>query len=283
MRQAELHLELKESLIADYQFKIESAIRNELDRYKNSPFYGSLSYALAGGKRVRPFILLLCAESVGRIQADPLPAAIAVELLHTESIIHDDILDQEISRRDKLTFHVRYGLGASILSADFVFGIILDIASRYVDPRIARELSSASLRMCEGEFEELKIDPELYNLKWNDYIYLISQKTASLFQTSSRIGGIIGGGNEKEIEAISTYGLCLGIAYQIRDDFLDWENDKKAIEVSEIETKMPLLSYLKEMSGFYSEAAKKSLAILAESEAKKSLLELADFTITRNM
>jgi len=264
----------------DYYSQIEKAIDVELDLYKGSYFHSSLRYALEGGKRIRPIILLLSAESIGRNDTDPLPVAIAVELLHTESIIHDDILDHEIIRRDRPAFHVRYGLGASLLTADFVFGIILDIASRYEDKRIAKELSSVALRMCEGEFGELKIDPKIYQLSWDEYINLISQKTASLFEVSAKIGGIIGGGKEDEIKALSNYGHLLGIAYQIQDDIQDWGKEDKVANALKIEQD-DKLSYLKRMSELYALEAKQKLKPLKDTDAKRHLIDLADFMISR--
>ncbi|MCP8320214.1 MAG: polyprenyl synthetase family protein [archaeon] len=266
----------------DYYSQIEEAIKVELDLYKESHFYGSLRYALEGGKRIRPVILLLSAESIGRSDTDPLPVAIAVELLHTESVIHDDILDHEIIRRDRPAFHVRYGLGASLLTADFVFGIILNIASRYEDKRIARELSSVALRMCEGEFGELKIDPKIYRLSWDEYINLISQKTASLFEVSAKIGGIVGGGTEDEIEALSNYGHLLGIAYQIQDDIQDWGKEDKVANALKIEQD-DKISYLRKMSELYALEAKQKLKPLKDTNAKRHLIDLADFMISRRL
>ncbi|MGQ9468255.1 MAG: polyprenyl synthetase family protein [Nitrososphaerales archaeon] len=266
----------------DYYSRIEEAIKVELDRYKKSYFYGSLRYALEGGKRLRPLILLLSAESIGRSATNPLPVAIAVELLHTESMIHDDILDNEILRRDRLAFHIRYGLGASLLTADFVFGIVLDIASRYEDKRIVKELSSVGLRMCEGEFSELKIDPKIYRLSWDEYINLISQKTASLFEASAKIGGIVGGGTEDEIKALSNYGHLLGIAYQIQDDIQDWGKEDKVANALKIE-QGDKISHLRKMSELYAIEAKQKLNSLKDTDAKRHLIYLADFIISRRL
>ncbi|MEM3437338.1 MAG: polyprenyl synthetase family protein [Nitrososphaerales archaeon] len=262
----------------NYYYQIEEAIKVELNRYKGSNFYSSLLYASEGGKRIRPILLLLSAESIGRINDDPLPVAVAVELLHTESIIHDDILDNETFRRDRPAFHIKYGLGASLLTADFVFGIILEIASRYRDKRIAKELSSVALRMCEGEFRELNIDPKTHRLSWEEYIELISQKTASLFEVSAKIGGIVGGGNENEIETLSDYGRFLGIAYQIQDDIQDWGKEDKIVNALNIKQN-DKITYLRDMSELYAIEAKQRLKFLKDTPAKKNLIDLADFII----
>jgi octaprenyl-diphosphate synthase len=270
--------------IKGYTDRIEDALKKELAHYSWSCFYDPMCYAIEGGKRVRPLILTLSAESVGDGGDDTSLAAVAVELLHTESIIHDDIIDQDISRRERMAFHVKYGYSASVLSADFVFGMILDIASRYSNPAVARELSSAALRMCEGEFRELKIDPGNYRIGWEEYVSILSQKTASLFQTSAKIGAIIGGGDGAQVNALSNYGLHLGIAYQIQDDFLDWGDDgkiTKALEMNRAYRDVP--TYLKKMSRLYADKAKKDLNLLQESPAKRYLFELADFTVSRTI
>ncbi len=151
-----------------------------------------------------------------------LDAAVAVELLHAESIIHDDIIDQEASRRGRAAFHVRYGYSTSLLTADFVFAMILAIAARYPDRRVATTISNAAMNMCEGEYAELTIDPEVYKLDWEEYLEVISKKTAALFETAVRLGGLVGGASPEKLEALTEYGRNLGIAYQIHDDILDW-------------------------------------------------------------
>ena len=266
----------------DYTDSIEEALKKEISHYSWSSFHDPMRYAVDGGKRVRPVILLLAAEAIGKQSEDPYAAAVAVELLHTESIIHDDIIDQEISRRERMSFHVKYGYSASVLTADFVFGMILEIASRYRDHEVARELSSAALRMCEGEFRELKIDPNSYRIGCEEYVSIISQKTASLFQTSSKIGAIIGGGDKEQVNSLSNYGLHLGIAYQTQDDILDWGDDGKitrALEINPPEEDM--LNYLKKMTQQYADKAKKDLKGLPDSPARNHLFQLADFTVSR--
>lgn len=280
------------SLIESFRLKttdqfsrIEAALEKEMKRYSWSPFYGPLLYALEGGKRIRPVILMLASEAVGSENDNSSLVAVAIELLHTESIIHDDIIDNEESRRDRVAFHIKYGNGASLLTADFVFGMILDIASRYENPRIAKELSNAALRMCEGEFLELKMDPTVHRISWDEYIGTISKKTASLFQTAARMGGIIGGGTDAEIAALSDYGLQLGIGYQIQDDILDWDRDGKMTKaiVMESENDPDNIAYLRRMSETHAELAISRLGELRQSRAKEFLLELADFSITRSV
>ena len=263
-----------------YHTRIEHGLSETLARFSESKFYELLNYAIQGGKRIRPLIVLLCYDAVGTavpLTDDPLPAAIAVELLHTESIIHDDIIDQDAFRRDREAFHTKFGLEASILSADFVLGIILDIASQYSDSRIGRELSRSVLKMSEGEVSELMINKNGQRISPQQYIEIISHKTASLFQSSAKLGAIIAGGKLHTIESISDFGLNLGIAYQVQDDLLDW--DQKASLEKALGTER---ENLQRMSHDFAVRAKDSLANLADSDAKERLLELAEFAVSRS-
>ncbi len=268
-----------------YIMRFDKALIKVFDNHLWSSFHEPLLYATHGGKRIRPLILMLSAEAVGVPSTKTDLASVAVELLHTESIIHDDIIDEQIKRRDRDSFHKRYGNNTSILSADFVFGIILEIASRYNDPRVAKELSLAAIKMCEGEQRELNMNAR--KVPWVEYLAVISEKTAVLFQTSSKLGAIIGGGNEEEIDGLAGFGVNLGIAYQIHDDILDWETDRKfsnemKISDDDEENEYVTLMKLKEMANVYAENAKNSLDVIRDSEQKEFLHDLADFTIRRD-
>lgn len=231
----------------------------------------SLCYSLSGNSKGQ------YAVGTGNpLTDDPAPAAVAVELLHTESIIHDDIIDEDDVRRDKESFNKRYGLGPSILSADFVLGMILQIASQYSDSRIGRELSKSVLRMSEGEFAELKVLTEKRQIKTDEYIEIIANKTASLFQSSARIGAIIAGAKQQTIESMSDFGLNLGIAYQMQDDLLDWNMKPSLQQALGAEQQT-----LQKMSYEFALASKNALAHLAYSESKERLEELAEFAVRR--
>jgi octaprenyl-diphosphate synthase len=269
---------------AQHLERIDGAIEAELSRYSDSRFHGPLRYALEGGKRIRPLVLLLAAEAVGRSDDDKvLDAAVAVELLHAESIIHDDIIDKEASRRGRAAFHVRYGYSTSLLIADFVFAMILAIAARYPDRRVATSISNAAMNMCEGEYAELTIDPEVYKLDWEEYLEVISKKTAALFETAVRLGGLVGGATPEQLEALTEYGRYLGIAYQIHDDILDWgAEDKITAALKRQGEERPLLNRLQTMTDSYAKKAKERLSVLDNNEATSLLRELTDFSVKRD-
>ena len=275
-------LEALEARMKSYALRVNSALVRELKLYTHSRFHDPLVYAIEGGKRVRPVMLMLSAEALGRTDDSVLGAAVAVELLHTESIIHDDVIDEERVRRAKMPFHLKYGYSASLLSADFVFAMILAIAARYDDRRIAEELSNAALQMAEGEYSELTIDPQIYKLTWDEYIRIITEKTASLFETSAKLGALVGGGEEKEVEALADYGRCIGIAYQLKDDLLDWRSqDKVSLGLLKTHSESEVVGKMTAQAESYAEEAKRRLMNLPRNEATILLQDLSDFSILR--
>jgi octaprenyl-diphosphate synthase len=275
-------LESIEARMRCYSERADKALAQELALYKHSRFHDPLVYAVEGGKRVRPVLLMLSAEALGCKDESMLGASVAVELLHTESIIHDDIIDEEMARRAKMTFHVKYGYSASLLTADFVFAMILAIAARHRDRRVAEEISSASLRMAEGEYSELTIDPQVYNLTWDEYLKIIADKTAALFETSAKLGALVAGGSEKEVTALAEYGRSLGIAYQLKDDLLDWRSqDKIALGLLKNHSESEVVGKMTALSQNYAEEAKRQLMALPRSSVTAFLEDLTDFTILR--
>lgn len=278
-----ISLEALEARMKSYAVKVDAALARELKLYTHSRFHDPLVYATEGGKRVRPVILMLSAEALGCKDDSVLGAAVAVELLHTESIIHDDVIDEEKVRRSKMPFHVKYGYSASLLSADFVFAMILAIAARYDDRRIAEEVSNAALQMSEGEYSELTIDPQIYKLSWDEYLRIVTEKTASLFETSAKLGALIAGGDEKEVEALADYGRCMGIAYQLKDDLLDWRSqDKVTLGLLKTLSESEVVGKMTAQAESYAEEAKRRLMHLPRNEASLLLEDLSDFSIMRD-
>jgi len=265
--------------IAFYAKMVDEALNGELQNYLDSDFYEPLKYALEGGKRIRPIILLLSNKVAGGCEADALKEAVAVELLHTESIIHDDIIDDETVRRGKPVFYLMYGYNTSLLTADFVFGIILSIVARS-KKNIAEDLASAALQMCEGEILEMKVEGSSNEVPLDEYLLIVRKKTASLFEAAAKIGAKLASADEKVIEALARYGLNIGIAYQIQDDILDWNNGSKIarrIKAGNADVK----KVLAEIASRYANEAKRNLRDLPDCEAKQILYEIADFAVNR--
>ncbi|MFB5633263.1 MAG: polyprenyl synthetase family protein [Candidatus Nitrosomaritimum aestuariumsis] len=263
-----------------YIDKINQSLDKELDLYSESEFIEPLKYSLDGGKRIRPIILVLAAESIGKVDDNTLAASCAVEFLHMESIIHDDIIDNETLRRQRDPFHIKYGYNTSVLTGDFVLGLILGISSRLDNARITKELASTAMLMSEGEMIENRLETS-EDVTFDDYLKVIEYKTAVAFQAASRIGAIIGKGTEEEIESLTEYGKNIGIAYQIRDDLLDWKNEDKLFNLLIKKSSDPrdVFDKMEEMLKEYSDKARKGLRKIPENDAKNNLENLIKFTM----
>ena len=263
----------------EYIKKIDQALDNELSLYSESEFIEPLKYSLEGGKRIRPIILTLAAESVGKIDDNTLAASCAVEFLHMESIIHDDIIDNETMRRQKDPFHIKFGYNTSVLTGDFVLGLILAICSKLDNARITKDLATTAMLMSEGEMIETRLENS-DDVTFDDYLKVIEYKTATAFEVAARTGAIIANGAEDQIEALSEYGINLGIAYQIRDDLFDWKNEEKLFNILIKKTADPrdVFNKMEELLKEYAEKARAALRIIPDSDAKNNLENLIKFT-----
>jgi octaprenyl-diphosphate synthase len=263
----------------EYIKKIDQALDNELSLYSESEFIEPLKYSLEGGKRIRPIILTLAAESVGEIDDNTFEASCAVEFLHMESIIHDDIIDNETMRRQKDPFHIKYGYNTSVLTGDFVLGLILAICSKLDNARITKDLATTAMLMSEGEMIETRLENS-DDVTFDDYLKVIEYKTATAFEVAARTGAIIANGSEEQIEALSKYGINLGIAYQIRDDLFDWKNEEKLFNILIKKTSDPrdVFNKMEELLKEYAEKARVALRTIPDSDAKNNLENLIKFT-----
>lgn len=271
---------------SSYLSKIDEYLARELDLYSWSEFYTPLRYASEGGKRIRPLILVLSAETISasrqavtNITEDMFLSSCAIELLHTQSVIHDDIIDKENYRRGKPSFHIKYGYNSSILTADFVLGIILNICTKINNAKISSELSKAAIKMSEGEMMEIKLTNDPF-LKDDDYIKVVENKTASLFEAASKIGSLLGTGTEEEICAMGSFGHLLGIAYQIHDDIMDWNNEDRLFNILVRNNKQSaeFIERMEKLYISYSSKAKNELKKISDSISKKHLEHLTDLT-----
>ncbi len=266
---------------SEYIKKINDVLDSELELYIESEFKEPLKYALDGGKRIRPIILLLASECVGQIDDNTLAAACAIEFLHTESVIHDDIIDNETLRRQKDPFHIKYGYNTSVLTGDFVLGLILSIASRINNPRVTKNLATTAMMMSEGEVIESRLETS-QDITFDDYLKVIEYKTATAFETASRLGAIISGGTDVEIESLADYGKNIGIAYQIRDDLHDWKNEDKLFNLLIKNSSDPrdVFNDMEELLKKYTDRAVFSIRKIKDSQAKNNLENLVRFTTT---
>jgi len=172
-----------------------------------------IRYALSSpGKRVRPLILLFSSEAFGGSAETAMKAALAVELVHAASLVHDDILDYGLERRGGASTLGRFGRDSALLAGDFLISKSIDLISSY-GQKVICTFARACMSMSEGEMMDisLNISPESYNR-------CIFLKTATLFAASARIGCLIAGADERDAAGFESYGTHLGLAYQILDD-----------------------------------------------------------------
>ena len=267
----------------EYINKINESLSREIESYSWSEFYLPLKYACQGGKRIRPLLLNLAAETINNDNISSLNSksrenifavSSAIELLHTESVIHDDIIDSDNIRRGLPSFHVKYGYNASILTADFILGIILNISAKTNNNRVTQELSTASIKMSEGEMLELRLVKN-HKISQEEYITVIENKTASLFEASAKIGAILANGNEDQINALANFGRLLGIAYQIHDDLIDYNNEERLfnILVKQNDEDNIFIEIMENTYVNYSLLAKKELDGIESNHHSKKILQ----------
>ncbi|MCL5771170.1 MAG: polyprenyl synthetase family protein [Actinobacteria bacterium] len=200
----------------------------ELEKYIKDFVYGfngilreTLSNTLlAGGKRIRPALFLICAKSENYDIKRLIPAAAAIEFLHTASLIHDDIIDKSLLRRGKKTIHNIYDKDTARYVGDYLFTYAFYILNTYNDYKILREISETSQLLVFGEFDQIKTK-KILDQNEETYLEKINEKTSSLFKLSCVLGGILSGSSDEDIENLRRFGQYLGIAFQINDDLID--------------------------------------------------------------
>ena len=173
-----------------------------------------------GGKRIRPMVTLIAFKLfAGKRMADAVDIATAIELIHTATLLHDDIIDGAEFRRGKQSAYKRFGLKATLVTGDFLFIKAFEFAGKF-DETVVQWTADACTRLTEGEIlqgffnRNTKVTPK-------DYLEIVKRKTASLFQTGAKVGAYLAGASPSLIEEIGQYSLNLGIAFQIVDDVLD--------------------------------------------------------------
>lgn len=238
--------EIKEDLPL-VEMAIDSAIKSRNKRLKEAAY---LTFQ-AGGKRLRPALVLICGRVGNYNLKRLLPAALTVELIHTASLIHDDILDGATSRRGAPTINFRWDRDTATAVGDYMFATGFAKLAGLGNSRIIDIMAEASLSLSLGEWLELT---SAYKKRQtlDDYLLRIKNKTASLFSACCRVGGLLSGAETQEVEALGKYGENLGMAFQIFDDVLDIWGDEQILgkpvgsDLREGIATMPVLYALKE-------------------------------------
>ena len=245
--------------------RVEAEIRRELD--SPVPLIQEMGgyIAGAGGKRLRPMLLLLAARLAGYAGPRSVRLACVVEMLHTATLIHDDVVDQAPLRRGRPSANAQWGDDASVLVGDHLYAKSFAMLVRDNDRAVMETLARATVSMTEAEVFQLQLKRSGVTTE-ADYLRIITQKTASFISACCRIGALLGGLPAWQIDALTQYGMDIGVAFQISDDSLDFVADQdrlgKAIgaDLREGKRTLPLIAML-------------ARATPAESERVKSLLK----------
>lgn len=259
----------------------------------------AMNYSLlAGGKRLRPVLMMAACEAVGGEAKDVLVAASAIECIHSYSLVHDDLpaMDDDALRRGKPTNHVVYGEGMAILAGDGLLTEAFSLISRHylkegkaeIGLKLIEELASASgvLGMVGGQARDLLAEGR--KIQKDEMHYIHAKKTGALIRASVRMGAIAGGADEAALSALSNYGEKIGLAFQITDDILDVIGDTqtlgKAVGSDEKNEKAtyPSLYGLEEAKALAKEVCKEAKDYLSSLSGDKAVLEyMVDYILKR--
>ena len=277
--------------LAETEARIKRALINS-DIFFSAPGEHLLR---AKGKRLRPALVLLCAKLGKRNSEKAVDLAAALELIHTATLVHDDIIDNAKVRRKLPSLGVKFGLDTSILFGDFLFSKAFEIVSDLKIGSISSVLLRTTSAICQGEIRQLARAAR--PLEEKEYFQIIAKKTASLFSVCCETGGVLGGLGGEKTKELKTYGRNLGLGFQIADDCLDLVGDEKtagkSLRLDKKTGKMTLpLIYLHRWPGKtqdevinysrmtavkFEKRALAALGTFAESEAKASLKNIVEY------
>lgn len=230
--------------------RVELELSQFVSRLSNLNLHPQIEYAtLSQGKRLRPLLTILSAESVGGNRDRVMSLALAFEFLHTATLVHDDIIDHDEMRRGRPAVYSKWSMNDAILTGDACIAIAVDLASGY-DESVMKIIAQSALELCDGE--QIDVTSALGTSTEELYFKRIRDKSASLFRAAAHCGALAGGGTALRVNSLSMFGENLGIAYQLKDDLLDlrpkgngWLKDLKQGRIT-----LPLInSYLTSSPG----------------------------------
>ena len=216
------------SLIAADMLAVDEVIRSNL--YSDVALVRQIGEYIisAGGKRLRPMLVLLSAGAFGYRGSAQHELAAVVEFIHTATLLHDDVVDESDLRRGRKTANAMFGNAASVLVGDFLYSRAFQMMVRVGSMRVQEVLAEATNVIAEGEVLQL-MNIHNADIDEADYMRVIQYKTAKLFEAATRLGAIISNATPEQENAIAEYGMLLGTAFQIVDDVLDYTGDAAEI------------------------------------------------------
>jgi len=212
------------ALIADDMQEVDKVIASRLQ--SSVPLVGDVARYIisAGGKRLRPALLLLVSGALGYQGAQRHNLAAVVEFIHTATLLHDDVVDESTLRRGRATANESFGNPASVLVGDFLYSRAFQMMVDTDSLRVMQTLADATNVIAEGEVQQL-MNTHDASLNETGYLNVIRSKTAKLFEASARLAAILAGSTPEIEQACADYGQALGTAFQVIDDVLDYDGD----------------------------------------------------------
>ncbi|MBT5408410.1 MAG: octaprenyl diphosphate synthase [Gammaproteobacteria bacterium] len=246
---SEIHTLMKSDLVMTDEILV-----NRLD--SNVDLISQMSQYIinSGGKRIRPLLLLLCARATNYKGDYHHSMAVVIELIHTATLLHDDVVDNSSTRRGHETANELWGNAPSVLVGDFLYSRAFEIMVEPNSMQIMKILSKATNQISEGEVLQL-LNIKNANVSRSEYFEVIERKTACLFKAACQIAGILSESNKNIIDGLGSFGMHLGNAFQIKDDILDYESDPSAIgkevgdDLSEGKVTLPMIYALENTKG----------------------------------
>jgi len=210
--------------IGELKERIDEQLMIAAPQIEPRSLYEPIRYFLSiGGKRLRPILLILSARAVGGRDEQACDAAVAIELLHNFTLVHDDIMDHDHLRRGHATVHTRWDESVAILAGDGLIGLayrqLMKVSSQHLTS-VCRLFTEGVIEVCEGQAFDKEFETQ-ESVSLPDYFRMIGKKTGRLITMATQIGAILGGGSDEEIEILREYGQTIGVAFQIQDDLLD--------------------------------------------------------------
>jgi len=214
-----------ENLYTSFLTKVSSRIEEYIRPDEPVGLYIPFKYIMtAGGKRIRAILPMIACGAVGGNPNEALDCGVALEILHNFTLVHDDIMDESPMRRNKPTIHAKWDEPTAILTGDVMIGhalnLLPDTKKNKNSCEIIKTFSQGLIEVCEGQAYDMQFNNKK-DVTLEDYILMITKKTARLLETSAIIGGYCGNGNEQQILSLRNYANSLGLAFQIQDDLLD--------------------------------------------------------------
>ena len=271
--------------IANEMEAVERILRQELRN--PHPFVDELVRygCLLGGKRLRPALLLLTARCLGPVKPDHLTLAAVVEMIHTATLVHDDVLDEANMRRHLATVNARWDNEASVLLGDYLFTHAFYLASTLDNILGCRLIGRATNIVCEGELRQKGCRGN-FRLSEREYLEIIESKTAELTAVSCRLGVLFSGGSPELCDEMDGFGRDLGIAFQIADDLLDVLGEEATTGKSlgtDLEKQKPTLPIIRALQVATDRDREALLDLLSgDTHPRLALLAtMADFVVNR--